>query len=491
MRTEDVRGDSKVETLSNRAEAPQESPAFGAVPYSPKEMLALQAKLARQDALIEAIYSSRSWRLTKPLRWVSVHFLGRPAPPTLKEVQSWMPAGTCLSRATPPGAIEGQARSLKANHSGSVLIADHFPPLYDINSGGHRLKTLIDIIGEQGWPMVFASRFTKAALPGVLSTEAGCARYETALRMAGVNRFAYGIDEVDAMLAELGINLRYAFLSFPEVAHDFIPCVRSHCPTATIIYDMVDFHAVRIAREAAIKHDANLLIKAEAIKTIEVAAARAADITIAISNEEKSAMLGLVPSAVVEILPNIFAIPTTHPPGVGKRSGLFFVGGFWHQPNSDAVTWFVAKIWPQIRSQIPECRFRIAGSYMGDDVLALAKAPGVEVLGFVPDLTPLFDSARVFIAPLRYGAGSKGKVGQSLAHGLPVVTTSIGAEGMNLLDGEHALIADDPEMIARQVVRLLRDDVLWIRLQAQGRALARSDCSVETVREKVADLFHA
>jgi hypothetical protein len=62
---------------------------------------------------------------------------------------------------------------------------------------------------------------------------------------------------------------------------------------------------------------------------------------------------------------------------------------------------------------------------------------------------------------------------------------------MNLLDGEHALIADDPEMIARQVVRLLRDDVLWIRLQAQGRALARSDCSVETVREKVADLFHA
>jgi len=378
----------------------------------------------------------------------------------------------------------------KPNPSGWVLIADHFPPLYDQQSGGLRLKTLIDIIGEQGWPMVFASRSTRSALPGVLSTEAGRAHYETALRIAGVSRFAYGIDEVDAMMAELGTNLRYAFLSFPQVAHDFIPCVRFHCPAATIIYDMVDFHAVRMAREAALKQDAELLAKAEEIKAMEVAAARAADITIAISNEEKSAMLDLVPSAVVEILPNVFMMPTTVQSGVGKRSGLLFVGGFWHRPNGDAVTWFVDSIWPLIRSQIPECRFRIAGSNPGDDVRDLALVPGVEVLGFVPDLTPLFNSARVFVAPLRYGAGVKGKVGQSLVHGLPVVTTSIGAEGMNLRNGEHALIADDPDMFASQVVRLLCDDDLWARLQERGQALARSNFSVESVRGKVADLFH-
>jgi glycosyltransferase involved in cell wall biosynthesis len=383
-----------------------------------------------------------------------------------------------------------QVLASKVNPSGWVLIADHFPPLYDQHSGGLRLKTLIDIIGEQGWPMAFASRFTKSTLPGVLSTEAGRARYETALRTAGVSRFAYGIDGVDAMIAELGSNLRYAFLSFPHVAHDFIPCVRCHCPTAKVIYDMVDFHAIRMAREAASTHDANLLAKAEDIKAIEVAAARAADITIAVSNDEKSAMLDLVPSAVVQVLPNVFRIPTTHPLGVDKRSDLFFVGGFWHRPNGDAVTWFVEKIWPQIRSQMPECRFRIAGSNPGEEVLSLAKVPGVEVLGFVPDLTPLFDSARVFIAPLRYGAGVKGKVGQSLVHGLPVVTTSIGAEGMNLRDGEHALIEDDPDSFAGEVVRLLRDDALWTRLQAQGRAFAQSNFSVESIREKVEDLFH-
>jgi glycosyltransferase involved in cell wall biosynthesis len=292
------------------------------------------------------------------------------------------------------------------------------------------------------------------------------------------------------MIAELGSSLRYAFLSFPHVAHDFIPCVRCHCPTATIIYDMVDFHALRIVREAALRRDANLLAKAEDMKAIEVAAARAADITVAVSTDEKSAMLDLVPDAVIDILPNVFVMPPTLPPGVDKRSGVLFVGGFWHRPNGDAVTWFVEKIWPQVRRQLPECRCRIAGSNPDDEVLALAAVPGVEILGFVPDLTPLFDSARVFIAPLRYGAGVKGKVGQGLVQGLPVVTTSIGAEGMNLVDGEHALIADDPDSFASEVVRLLRDDALWTRLQAQGVALARSNLSVEVVREKVANLFH-
>src|SRR5262245_60815675 len=95
-----------------------------------------------------------------------------------------------------------QVVAFRANPSGWVLIAVNFPPLYDQHSGGLRLKTLIDIIGEQGWPMAFASRSTKSALPGVLSTEAGRARYETALRTAGVSRFAYGIDDVDAMIAE-------------------------------------------------------------------------------------------------------------------------------------------------------------------------------------------------------------------------------------------------------------------------------------------------
>jgi O-antigen biosynthesis protein len=107
-----------------------------------------------------------------------------------------------------------------------------------------------------------------------------------------------------------------------------------------------------------------------------------------------------------------------------------------------------------------------------------------------PDLTPLFDRACVFVASLRYGTGVKCKLGRSLLHGLSLFATSIGAMGMDLVDGEHTLIADDPYRFGSQVVRLPRDAALWTQLQGQGRALAQSAFSVESIREKVADLFH-
>jgi hypothetical protein len=397
-----------------------------------------------------------------------------------------LPRAAAASWQAVPTVSTGRGPRLpEANASGWVLIADDFPPLHDQQSGGLRLKTVIDIIVEQGWRMVFASRFPRSGLPGVLSTEAGIARYETALQAAGVNSFAYGLDELDEMIAALGANLRYAFLSGPQVAHDFIPCVRSYSPTATIVYDMADFHALHTAHAAELKHDANLLDIAEEIEAI-----RAADITIAISNEEKSAVLALVPTAVVHVLPDILTMTTADAPGIDERSGLLFWGGVWHQPSVDAVTWFVNAIWPEIRSELPDCRLRIAGSYPSDEVLAFAETPGVEILSSVPDLAPVFNSARVFIAPFRSGAGAQGKIGESLLNGLPVVATAIGAEGMNLVDGEHALIADDPAAFASQIVRLLCDKGLWTHLQAQGRDLAQSTFPVQAVRDKVADLFH-
>src|SRR5262252_2721456 len=114
----DIRGHSTVETSSRRAEASQELPAFGGFRDSAKEVLALSAELARRDAQITAIYSSHSWRITKPLRWLSVHLLGRPAPPTLEE--SLRPAATCLSRTAPPTAVNSKVCRLKAHSSGWV-----------------------------------------------------------------------------------------------------------------------------------------------------------------------------------------------------------------------------------------------------------------------------------------------------------------------------------------------------------------------------------
>ncbi len=203
-----------------------------------------------------------------------------------------------------PPVMGWRPRAPQAGIGGRViLLASDLPPLHDEQSSDLRLNALIDLLGGRGRSMVFASRLARSDFPHALLTEAARARREAAFKAAGVVGFAYGADEVDAMMAALGPDLRHAFLSSAQVAHDFIPCVRSHCPTATIVYDMVDFHAAGIARE----HDADPAVSAQKIAAIELAAVRAADITIVRSNEEKSAVLDLVPTAVVEVLPDIVA----------------------------------------------------------------------------------------------------------------------------------------------------------------------------------------
>src|SRR5690606_4514163 len=121
---------------------------------------------------------------------------------------------------------------------------------------------------------------------------------------------------------------------------------------------------------------------------------------------------------------------------------------FRHDPNLDGVTWFVNEIWPGVRARHPAARLTVIGSYPTRAVHALGETAGVTVLGYVPDLEPHLDRAAVAIAPLRFGAGMKGKVTDAMAAGLPVVTTTIGAQGLDLVGGRHAWIADDADAFA-------------------------------------------
>jgi O-antigen biosynthesis protein len=374
---------------------------------------------------------------------------------------------------------------------GIVFVAAHFPPLYDQHSGGQRLKKLIDLIGSMGWTIIFGSITPMLNLPGLLSAKKHRIRYEAALRQAGVVHFAYGMAEIEEVLANLGMHLRYAFLSFPDVAHALLPPVRQHCPCARVIYDMVDFHALRMMRQANLCNDDALRAAAERQKAVELALVQAADVTVAITSEERAAILDQLPNAVIDVIPNMFDIPRRDLPSAERRRGVLFVGNFWHAPNADAVKWFVERIWPIVLDEIPDACFRIAGPNPDREILALGKKRGVQVLGYVPDLVELFDSSRVFVAPLRYGAGMKGKVGQSLAFGLPVVSTSVGAEGMDLLDGVNALIPDEEALFAQAIIRLSRDDALWSELQERGLDLVKRTLSIDSVRGKVEQLFHA
>ena len=162
-----------------------------------------------------------------------------------------------------------------------------------------------------------------------------------------------------------------------------------------------------------------------------------------------------------------------------------FVGGFRHPPNVDAVQWFVNDVFPLIRSRLPAVRFHCIGSDVPAAIAALAREPGVEIHGYVADLAPYLDGARIAVAPLRFGAGVKGKINLSMAHGQPVVATACAIEGMHLHDGDNVLVADDAAGFADAVVRLYHDAALWQRLADNGRINLQQHFSLDAGRDVV------
>ncbi|RZA18576.1 MAG: glycosyltransferase, partial [Lysobacteraceae bacterium] len=171
------------------------------------------------------------------------------------------------------------------------------------------------------------------------------------------------------------------------------------------------------------------------------------------------------------------------------REGLLFVGGFRHPPNVDAVLWFVREVFPRIRSLRPGMQFHCIGGDVPAEIRNLSRLDGVHLHGHVPDLQPWLDGCRISVAPLRYGAGVKGKVNQAMAHGLPVVATSPAVEGMHLLDGQDVLVADDAAAYADAVLRLDGDEALWNRITANGRDNVARHFSPEAARATVREAF--
>ncbi len=194
-------------------------------------------------------------------------------------------------------------------------------------------------------------------------------------------------------------------------------------------------------------------------------------------------MLADEPEAIVHVLPNVHEERGAVPPLAG-RAGVLFVGGFEHPPNVDGALMLVNEVMPLVWRELPHVAVKIVGGDAPDAVRLLA-SDQVEIAGWVPDLDSVLDSTRTLVAPLTYGAGLKGKVTQALAHGVPVVTTPIGAEGLRAVDGEHMMIGESAEELAGHVLSVLRDDRLWHHLSASGQRLVSEHCSPEVMREQL------
>jgi len=377
-------------------------------------------------------------------------------------------------------------RQSKNGSGGTVLFLADWLPAFDQSGGALRTFNMLQILCEGGHNLVFGANRDQSAHVYFFGSEEDVKKYEHALEELKIG-VLYGYQEILRYLTEEGEDCRFVILSFPEVACRYFPSVRAYAINAKVIYDPVDLHWLRMQRESEIKHDDALRKKAEGYRRMERFNAAAADIVFAVTHEEKTRILEDVSNAKVEVIPTIHS-PVDKVKPAAERKNLLFVGHYAHTPNEDAVSYFVQDIFPLIRKELRGVIFYVVGSHITEKVKSLA-APDVVAIGYVPDLSPYLDDCRIFVAPLRYGAGIKAKIGQSMSFGLPVVTTSLGAEGMNLTSGKNVVIADSPAEFASAVVRLYTDDLFWEEMSSNSLEHIKMHFSPLVVQRKLKEVF--
>ncbi|MBV9653416.1 MAG: glycosyltransferase [Acetobacteraceae bacterium] len=359
-----------------------------------------------------------------------------------------------------------------------VLVIDHLVPEPDRDAGSRNMASFTAAMQRAGmvvkfWPM----------------NQSYSPHYTEALQKQGVE-VIYGPDPTlfSSWIRANGESLDFVLLSRPTVAPNYLAELKLFSK-AKLIYYGHDLHFERMHLQASVQKDVALGRAASDMERVERWVWRSADVVLHPSAEEAATVAAMEPGVVsLPVVPfafNRFGAP--RPPV--RSPAILFVAGFSHPPNEDAALWFVREILPLIRAVSPQATLDIVGSHPTAAVRALA-GNGVRVTGDVSDgeLASFYETARVAVVPLRFGAGMKLKVVEALRDGVPLVTTPVGAQGLPGLAGV-ASVATEPRAIADAVCRLLTDDAAWSRASAGQIDYAKARFSEAALSESLMVAF--
>ncbi|MCW2539773.1 MAG: glycosyl transferase family 2 [Frankiales bacterium] len=363
-----------------------------------------------------------------------------------------------------------------------VLVLDHKVPMPDMDAGSARMSQVIRQLVGLGCRVVFFP-----------ANDAEPEPYTEELRQLGVTVLTSWGRQLE-FIRELGSELRFTLLSRPNVAWRFLEELRRLAPKCVIAYDTVDVHFLRLERQAKLFMDEGdsetayaLQRTANTSRELELGLARTCDLTFVVSDVEQKLLSELVPDADVRVLSIIHEIDWVKA-DLSGRAGVLFVGSYDHPPNRDAANWLVNEIMPLVHQQVPDAVLHVVGSNPTKEIEDLAR-PGVRIHGFVSDLNAMYAQCRVATAPLRFGAGVKGKIGESISHGVPTVATTLATEGMHLVPGEDVLAADGAAEFAAHIVLLLTEDSMWRRISESAKATIADRFSPQAARAILADVL--
>lgn len=345
----------------------------------------------------------------------------------------------------------------------TTLVFDERVPSPDRDAGSARMFMILKALKQRGHVIFVPYNRPQAS------------HYEEALWREGIE--TANAEDYRHLLKTRSVQA--AIISRPAIAEAFIPRIRRANQAVTIVFDMVDAYFIRLGREAIVSGSPETAKAAQRYSRLEKRLARSSDLVWCNSSEDKQVMQTEVPGKRIEVIPTIHSL---HERGKAfyDRHDLLFVGNLAHAPNADGVHFFMREIFPLLDASLPQVNIFLVGGNDSEEFKAY-NSERVQLTGYLPDLEPLWRGCRVFIAPLRFGAGVKGKTGEAMSYGLPVVTTSVGAEGFGATNEVSALIADEPTGFAAAIVRLYSDQDLWERLAVNGQRLIAENFTPEIV----------
>lgn len=359
-----------------------------------------------------------------------------------------------------------------------LLVVDHYVPTWDRDAGSKTTFQYLKMFLHQGYVVKFLG-------DNLLHEEP----YTTILQQMGIE-VIYGAEYESGIWDWIDRNwkeISAVYLNRPHIATKYVDYIKEHTGLKMIFYGH-DLHFLRLFREYELSGDVKARQESEYWKSVEFSLMHKVDMSYYPSQVEIDAIHAeddTIPAkAITAYVYDTFLDHINE--DFEKREGLLFVGGFAHPPNADAVLWFVKEVFPAIREKLP-VNFYIVGSRATEEIKALHNPEeGIIVKGFVSDeeLAALYQSCRMVVVPLRYGAGVKGKVVEAIYNGAPIITTSVGSEGIENL--ENVLEVEDiPENFAKRTIELYNDTRALLRMSRATQDYIRSHFSTEAAWEVI------
>lgn len=363
-----------------------------------------------------------------------------------------------------------------------ILVIDHYVPHFDQDAGSRTVFGYIKMLIRNNFKVTFIGDNYFKHEP-----------YSSVLEQLGVE-ILYGNSYANNYKTWLKNNSKYFeyfFLNRPHISEKYIDILKDYS-NSKIIYYGHDLHSLRETREFLLTGNKNKLKSADIWRDREFKLMRKSFISLFPSQIEIDEIKHIESNINARAIPAyLFETFENRKRNISITKDIMFIGGFTHEPNVDAVLWFVNNVWTKIKKALPELKFYIIGSKPTEEILSLHNIhDGIIVTGFVSDdeLKNYYTKCRLSIVPLRYGAGIKGKVVEALYEQIPLITTSIGAEG--LADAiDYMIIEDDASILSDKLIRLYQDEESLVKLSEKGREYCKKYFSYEKAKYTLNDIF--